>query len=290
MPTIALHNADNTGFPNLALMKLSAYHKRRGDIVCMYDPLFAAKYDRVYSSKVFTFTPESRELYGDVIRGGTGYDMAQALTDDIEHICPDYDVFDTPYSLGFTTRGCVRRCAWCIVPEKEGSIHAHADIQEFLRHDRLVLMDNNILASQHGIQQIEQIARLGVKVDFNQGLDARLIDDAAARLLSKVKWIEYTRLSCDTHEMLPILQRAVCSLRWQNVNPSRIFVYCLITADIQEALERVKALKGLYVNVFAQPYRDFRTQTEPTPEQKRFARWVNHKAIFKTVRWEDYQP
>jgi len=285
---IGIHDADKTRFPNLALMKLSAWHKAKGDIVKLYDPLFASCFDTVYSSKVFTFTPEDLELIGNVEKGGTGYKLFHTLPEEIEHICPDYSLYDVNYSVGFVTRGCPRHCQWCIVPDKEGDIRKHADVNEFLRHQDVVLMDNNILASEHGIQQIEKLAKLGVKVDFNQGLDARLIDDQVAHLLSKLRWIRYIRLSCDTLSQLPEIQKAVTLLRWYNANPANIFVYCLVK-DVQEALERVKALKGLYLQVFAQPYRDFDTNTDPTKEQKKFARWVNHKAIFKSVAWKDYK-
>lgn len=285
---IGIHKADNTAFPNLALMKLSAWHQARGDSVSFYDPLFAARYDQVYSSKVFTFTPDSLELFGNISRGGTGYRLFDTLPDEVEHTCPDYTLFKTGYSLGFVTRGCPRQCAWCIVPRKEGGIRPHAPLNEFLRHESVVLMDNNILACEHGIWQIETLADIGVKVDFNQGLDARLVDNAVARLLSRLKFIQYLRLSCDTMSQVPVIQRAVTLLRWHNVNPAGIFVYCLIQ-DVSEALERIKALKGLYVMPFAQPYRDYDNSNEPTPEQRRFARWVNHKAIFKSVLWEEYQ-
>lgn len=283
---IGIHDADKTRFPNLALMKLSAWHKTNGDSVSKYDSLFSSQYDKVYSSKVFTFTPEE-DLFGNVEEGGTGYKKFNTLPDEIEHICPDYELYGIDYSMGFLTRGCPNSCNWCVVPAKEGDITAHADIEEFLRHKEVVLMDNNVLASEHGIQQIEKLAQLGVKVDFNQGLDARLIDDHVARLLSNVKWIRFIRLSCDTQAQLPAIQKAVTLLRWHNANPAQLFVYCLVR-DVQEALERVKILKGLYLQVFAQPYRDFDTNSEPTKEQKKFARWVNHKAIFKSVAWKDY--
>lgn len=285
---IGLHDADNTKFPNLALMKLSSWHKAQGDDVEFYDPLFASMFDKVYSSKVFTFTAESSELFGNVEKGGTGYKLSKELPEDIEHICPDYSLHGLDYSVGFLTRGCPNKCPWCIVPEKEGQIRAHADVEEFLRHNEVVLMDNNILASEHGIQQIEKLSNLGVKVDFNQGIDARLIDDRVAHLLSRLKWRRYIRLSCDTQAQIPIIQKAVTLLRWYNANPAQIFVYCLVR-DVEEALERIKVLKGLYLTVFAQPYRDFETNAEPTKEQKKFARWVNHKAIFKSVAWTEYK-
>jgi len=174
------------------------------------------------------------------------------------------------------------------VPKKEGNITAHADIAEFARHRDVVLMDNNVLASEHGLRQIEKIAWLGLRVDFNQGLDARLIDNTTARLLAKVKWLKPIRLACDDVSMIPFIQKAVELLRWHNATPRRYSVYVLVK-DIPDALERVRFLKGLDLDPFAQPYRDFKTGAEPTKEQRLFAGWVNHKAIFKSVLWEDYE-
>lgn len=283
---IALHDADKTKFPNLALMKLSAYHQSRGDAVTWFDPLFSAHDDTVYSSKVFSYTSVP-DLPQRVERGGTGYRLLNTLPDAIEHTCPDYALYGVNYSVGFVTRGCPRSCPWCIVPQKEGAIRAHADVREFLRHKELILMDNNILAHPHGLKQIEELKRLKVKVDFNQGLDARLIDDSTAKLLYGLKWRRFTRMSCDTTQQIAEVERAIRLLRWHNVNPAQLFVYCLVE-DIGEALERVKALKGLYVHIFAQPYRD-QAGTPPPQDLVDFARWVNHKAIFKSIPWEDYR-
>jgi len=284
---IALHDSDNTNFPNLALMKISAYHKAKGDSVTWYMDLTASKQDKIYSSKVFTFTT-GQKLFGNVEYGGTGNNIKTKLPDEIEHICPDYSLYGLDYSLGFLTRGCPNKCGWCIVPDKEGNIKPNADIDEFLRHDRVVLMDNNVLASDHGISQIEKLIRLKVKVDFNQGLDARLIDDSIAKLLSKVKWLHPIRLACDTLAQMKHIEKAVRLLRWHNASPKKYFIYCIIK-DIDEALERIKFLKGLYLDPFAQPYIDFRNNTVPTKEQKDLARWVNHKAVFNSVEWEDYR-
>jgi len=283
---IALHDSDNTSFPNLALMKISAYHKAKGDSVTWYMDLTASKQDKIYSSKVFTFT-QSQKLFGSVEYGGTGNNIKTKLPDEIEHICPDYSLYNLGYSLGFLTRGCPNKCPWCIVPEKEGNIKPNADIDEFLRHNKVVLMDNNVLASDHGISQIEKLIKLKVKVDFNQGLDARLIDDSIAKLLSKVKWLHPIRLACDTSAQMKHVEKAVRLLRWHNASPKKYFIYCIIK-DIDEALERIKFLKGLYLDPFAQPYIDFRNNTVPTKEQKDLARWVNHKAVFNSVEWKDY--
>jgi len=143
-----------------------------------------------------------------------------------------------------------------------------------------------VLAHPHGIEQIEKIAKLGLKVDFNQGLDARLIDDGIAKRLSNVKWIRHIRLACDTAAMIEPIRKAVELLRWHNANPAQLFCYVLVN-DIDDALERVRFLKSMYVLPFAQPYRD-PEGNEPTKKQRRFARWVNHKAIYKTTTWEDY--
>jgi len=283
---IALHNADDTKFPNLALMKLSAWHKQVGNKVSIYESLLHSTYDLVYSSKVFTFT-NTEKPFGTVVYGGTGYNSPITLPEDCEHIMPDYDIFNCNKSYGFLTRGCIRKCKHCIVPEKEGDIKPHADIEEFLAHKECILMDNNVLACDHGIEQIEKIARLGIKVDFNQGLDARLIDDGIARRLAKVRWLKPVRLACDDKSQMKAIQKAVTLLRWYNVTPQRYFVYVLVK-DIDDALERLKFLKGLYLDPFAQPYIDYTGKAKPTQEQKDLARWVEHKAIFNSVLWEDY--
>ena len=282
---IALHDPDNNGYPNLALMKLSAWHKQQGDTVEWFNPIF--RYDKVYSSKIFTWTPKDPYLPINTDCGGTGYDITKTLPQAIEHICPDYSLYDCHKSYGFLTRGCIRSCHWCFVPRKEGKIRKHADIEEFARHKEVVLMDNNVLAHRHGIKQIEKIAKMGISVDFNQGLDARLIDNSIAKLLGKLKWKPSIRLACDTVKMIEPVRKAVELLRWHNVTPSQYFCYVLVQ-EIDDALERVKFLKGIYVYPFCQPYRD-KAGTEPTREQKAFARWCNHRAIFRSTTWEDYK-
>jgi hypothetical protein len=284
---IGLYDHENNGYPNLALMKLSAWHKAHGDTVEWFNPIMGG-YDRIYTSKIFTWTPSNLYLPPEItVYGGTGFDITKTLDDEVENMVPDYSLYNCDKSYGFLTRGCIRSCPWCFVPRKEGKIRAHHDIEDFARHKEVVLMDNNVLAHPHGIAQIEKIAKLGLKVDFNQGLDARLIDDGIARLLGKVKWSPYIRLACDSLSMMESVRKAVELLRWHNVTPSKYFCYVLVK-DIDDALERVRFLKGIYVNPFCQPYRDMEGN-EPTQEQKHFARWCNHKAIYNTVPWEDYK-
>lgn len=272
-------------------MKISAYHKRKGDSV-----EFASinNYDKTYKAKVFTFTddvPLGLGNYGEVVCGGTGYDQSVKLSEEIDMMCPDYSLYPQYTSAyGFLTRGCPNKCSWCIVPKKEGNITPYMKIDDFLDgRKEAILMDNNVLAHNHGLEQIARICDLKVKVDFNQGLDARLISDNEdiASLLGKVKWSSFLRMACDTKSQMEHIEKAVKRLNDNGVKPYKIFVYVLVK-DIDDALERVMMLKKLKVNPFAQPYRDFTQGYEPPKQLKHFARWVNHKAIFKTVEWKDY--
>ena len=202
---IGLVDVDGHNFPNIALMKLSAWHKRRGDTVEFADPA-ARRYDKVYMSKVFTFSRDCTDRYDcEVVRAGTGYrDYATILPEEIEHICPDYSLYGVKEAYGFLTRGCVNRCSWCVVPHKEGEVRAHADIEEFLDgRKRAVLLDNNVLASEWGLMQIEKIVRMGIRVDFNQGLDVRRIarTPGIAALLARVKWIRILPMAYDSRSM-----------------------------------------------------------------------------------------
>ena len=284
---VGLHDSDNTGFPNLALMKLSAYLRKEGHQASLYKK--GEVYDRVYSAKVFSFTKQDSTLPPDCIKGGTGYgDYKIILPSKVEHILPDYSLYGSTFSLGFITRGCPNKCSWCVVPSKEGGIRPHANVNEFIAHKNVVLMDNNVLAIDHGIDQIQELIKLGVRVDFNQGLDARRVDAHIAKILSRLKWLHPVRFACDTLSQMIAVQKAVTLLRWNNCTPRRYFVYVLVK-DIDDAIERIRFLKGLDLDPFAQPYRDFSTDVEPTQEQKDLARWCNHKAIFKTVSWEEYK-
>lgn len=214
------------------------------------------------------------------------------LQDEIDAMFPDYSIYpDCDYAIGFLTRGCIRKCPWCIVPKKEGSIRAYSTWRQIKRPDSkdIVFMDNNVLASSHGIAQMCDMIGQKVRVDFNQGLDARLIDDDVAEILSKLKWMNYIRMSADTDAMLDVVMKAIDRLQNNGVKPYKVFVYVLVQ-DIESAERRVIALRDIGANPFAQPYRDFETNREPPKEQRDFARWVNHKAIFKSIeRFKDYR-
>lgn len=289
---IGLFDYEKTNYPNLALMKLSAWHKERGDTVKLWQGPLSQPYDKIYASKVFTWTKENKYLPKNTKNGGTGFintkDIKNVLSDSIEHTCPDYSLYpNIKASYGFLTRGCPNKCSWCFVPKKEGTIKKHADIEEFTRHKDVVLMDNNVLAHPWGIQQIEKIIKMGLKIDFNQGMDAKRIDKGIAKLLSKVKWISKIRLACDTNSDIEPIKKAIELLRWYDTSPRNYFVYLLVQ-DIESALERVKFLKGMYTTPFAQPYRD-QKGSKPSRIQKDFARWVNRHEIFFNCTWDEYK-
>ena len=277
-----------SGFPNLALMRLSAWHKQNGDVAEWWNGF--THYDRVYMSKVFTYTPDFDTVIDadEIITGGTGYKDFGSLPPEVEACPPDYTLYPGwKPAIGFLTRGCGRRCPWCIVPLKEGNIRPAATWEQIKRPDsrEMVLLDNNVLASDHGLEQIDRMGREQVWVDFNQGLDARLITPEIARMLARLHWIRFVRLACDTSEMLPVIRQATAYLKEAGVSAFRFWAYALVR-DVEEVHRRVLALREMGVEPFAQPYRDY-DGGEPTAEQKAFARWVNRKSLFKSCTWED---
>ena len=250
---IGLHDADmehlNTKrhkktFPNYAIMKISAYHKALGDTVEWWEP--SKSYDRVYSSKIFDFTPENPLLPGNTIMGGTGYGLFSDLPKEIDEMFPDYSLYpDCDYAIGYITRGCPNNCRWCIVPHKEGAVRPYRTWEQLVRPDsnKLVLMDNNILSLDYGVEQLKSLIDSGYSIDLNQGLDARLVTDSIAAILANLKWIKFIRFSCDSIPQIEAVKNAAALLEKYGVKPYRLFVYLLVTSDLQNAEYRVEQLK-----------------------------------------------
>jgi len=297
MSSIGLIDVDGHNFPNLALMKLSAFHKINGDSVEWYTPF--SEYDIVYKAKVFTFTQDyDNHIINskEVISGGTGYKMYDELFCD--KVQPDYSIYnrsgwyDDSVAYGFLTRGCPNKCEWCIVPKKEGGVREYMDIEEIAQgKKRVVLMDNNILASDYGLGQIEKIIKLGIRVDFNQGLDARMIanNEEIAKMLGRVKWIRHLRMACDSSGMKKPLKKATELLRKHNCKPSEYFVYVLLR-ELGDSYDRINFCKDLGLKAFAQPFRDF-TPTQIIPQwQKDMAHYTNKKSIYYSCDFKDFSP
>lgn len=289
---IGLIDIDNTGFPNLALMKISAFHKLKGDEV---EFVHIGNYDKTYMSKVFTYTPDytpSLAQLNEIIKGGTGYDLTVKLPDEIENIQPDYDLYGiTDTSYGFITRGCNRKCKWCVVPEKEGKPAFVNDIERLANgRKKIVIMDNNILASRVSIAQINKIIDLGLRVDFNQGLDARLVTPEIADLLSKVKWIKSVRFAVDTDTSIKPVLSAMNLLIDRGVNKWRFRNYLLLNGSIESAYKRATVMRDMGIGINPQPYRSFKENNKIPQWQKDFARWGNKRQLYDAVDFKDYKP
>lgn len=295
---IGLHDAEKDhfkkkSFPNYVLMKISAWHKAQGDQVEWWNPL--KRYDRIYSSKVLDFTPVDPYLPEDTIRGGTGYrdiPVNQELPKEIDDMLPDYSIYpECDYAIGYLTRGCPNHCRWCVVPEKEGNIRPYRTWREIVRADtdKLVLMDNNILACEHGVEQLIGLIGSGYRIDLNQGMDARLVDDEIADILSRLRWIRFMRFSCDQKSQIGPIRNAIKLLRKYGVKPYRIFIYLLVTENIWDASDRVEALKGYKgINLYAQAERNERMGIIPNKLQLEFQNRYIYGGSYRNETWEEY--
>lgn len=244
-------------FPNLALMKLSAYHKARSDEVFLNFPL--CQPDIAYASCVFTWNAgQGNGLSPDIIVGGSGINFKAELPPEVEHIMPDYSLYpNTDFSLGFTSRGCPRKCPWCIVPQKEGDIKPWASIYEFWNrnHKKIILLDNNLLASPNTKNVLSDIICAQVEVDFNQGLDIRLIDDEIASLLAKVR-TKRLRFAFDHIGYENSVRQGISILKRAGIKARKLSFYVLVGfGNDDTAIERMKILKSYEVDVYPMIYK-----------------------------------
>lgn len=256
---VLLRDLDNTGFGNLALMKLSAWHKGKGDEVLLDQ---AAEWDKCYVSCVFTINANSNTYPNNSKRGGTGFKSAAILPPEIEHIKPDYSLYghDLGYSMGFTSRGCIRKCPWCVVPNKEGWITPWSEIYEFWdrRHDRIMLLDNNLLASPNWRETIKALIKERLLVDFNQGLDIRLVTDEVAWYLSQTKRFTKLRFGFDKWNYHRSVEDGIHLLSKAGIKPSSLHFYVLMgfDQDAQADYARLELLTNLGCSIFPMIYVD----------------------------------
>lgn len=301
---IGLIDVDSHNYPNLALMKLSAWHKNKCDMVEWYNPF--THYDLVYMSKVFSTTPDYRYVVNadKVVKGGTGYAIHGAggetyikeddkpLPYEIEHIYPDYSIYNiTDAANGFLTRGCPRGCKFCIVGKKEGLCSRKvADLTEFWKGQKnIVLNDPNILASRDWSDLLGQLQKSGALVDFNQGLDARVLTEQKCVALSNVRIKEihfaWDRLE-DREKVLPKL-RMYAEICKNKPHTHNAIVYVLVnhTSTLDQDLERIYTLRDLGYWAYVMIYDKNNADHIYTDLQ----RWCNNRFIFaKCPRFEDY--
>lgn len=281
--------------PNIALMQIASHHRSLGDNVSWWDgPLFP--YDKVYASKIFKFTEDTLPDY--VLRGGTGYAWDSKLPEGMNKasygaswfLYPNY-----PNHLGFSERGCRLSCSFCVVPQKEGKPRKVADISDLLTNpngeDRLVLLDDDFLGHPDCLDVMGELADRNLKVCFSQGLNIRTITSNQALMLSK---INYRNLSFKSKQITfawdnlkdeKLVKRGVQKCLEAGIKAYQMQFFVLIgyESTLDEDLHRVEWLKKIGADPFVMSY------DRTNAYQRRFQRWVNHRAIFNSVSWENYQ-
>lgn len=287
---IGLIDVDSHNFPNLALMKLSAYHKNRGDQVEWWNGL--KHYDIVYKSRIFTDTYSEDVDYcinaDRVVKGGTGYDLKNKLPYEVEHQYPDYYLYSGGggRAYGFLTRGCPRNCPFCIVSEKEGNTHTVADLSEFWRGQKeIMLMDSNITASKDCERIFDSLIASKALINFEGGLDIRFLTDKGADQLNRMNtsmihfaWDNYEFKTYDKLKRFrPMLKKDGRNLR--------VYVLTNFNTTTAQDIERIYKLKELdydpYVMVYDKPNAPKKT--------RRLQRWCNNKFIYRACEtFEDY--
>ena len=244
--------------PNLALMKLSTFYKSMWEDVeilkcnLMGYPnnknpieINASGFDKVYVSIVFDVNKYRFDVKGcgDVEVGGTGYDIFKRLPDDIDLLDEDYSLYlDNNSSYGFITRGCIRNCSFCFVPQKEGTIRYYRDWKKIVKHDKTYFLDNNFLSYSDHKRILKELVDDKIKFQFNQGLDIRLLDDENAKLLSEARYIGDYIFAFDNIKYEHLMDDGIKLFKryidrdWA----SKFFIYCHPDMEIGDVLYRIE--------------------------------------------------
>lgn len=310
---IGLIDVDGHNYPNLPLMKISAWHKQQGDSVEWYIPTQHGfplpPMDKVYMSKVFSFTPDYPYYVNadEVIKGGSGYCISlvdgreifdkskdSELPPEIEHIYPDYELYgitDTAY--GFLSRGCPRGCDFCHVAAKEGRCsHKVADLSEFWHGQKnIVLCDPNLIACKDWKDLLQQLIDSKAKVNINQGVDIRIMTDEKAEMIGKLR-VDSVHFARDRYEdkdqIIPKFKAFKEITGWK-ARKTSVYVLTNFNTTIEQDMERIYTLRDLdydpYVMIYNKEY------TKSGDPVRLLQRWVNNRKIFNTIkRFEEYDP
>lgn len=283
-------------YPNLALMQISAYHEANGDSVEWFIPgLFAAQYDRVYASKIFSFSKMPALPVGAMI-GGTGIDFFNRLPAEIEDCPPSYTLYPKcNCHIGFSMKGCRFACKFCCVPKKEGRPKINSDIDGLLINPhggrRLMLLDNDFFGGPNWRENLERIVELRLKVCFVQGLNIRIITEEQARLLAQADYTnskfnqKYLTFAWDRFNDGHLIEKGIGICEAAGIPARHMQFFVLIGFDTtpDQDCHRVMWLRERGCMPFVMPYK------RDDPYQKAFARWVNNRAVFKSCAWEEYK-
>jgi hypothetical protein len=286
---IGLIDVDGHNFPNLALMKISAWHKAQGDNVEWFFGF--NQYDRVYMSKVFTFTEDFHQCINakEIIKGGTGYDLENKLPEEVENMFPDYSLYGVNESYGFLTRGCPRGCNFCIVGQKEGKCsYKVSDLKQFWNGQKEIkLLDPNLLAAKEHLELLDQLIESKSWIDFTQGLDIRLTNEKNIEKIKNLK-VKMLHFAWDKQEDEQIILEKLKQFKeLTGLNYRKLGVYMLTNYDttFEYDLYRIYKLKELGYDPYVMIY-----DKENAPRQIRLLqRWVNNKIIFRSGSAETYE-
>ena len=302
---IGLYDVDSHNFPNLVLMKISAWHKKQGDDVEFILPLM--HYNKVYVSKVFgdeySQMPNFCIQADEIVYGGTGFaitiengkevyhkDRDKNLPYEIEHIYPDYSLYPEltrDIAFGFLTRGCCNDCSFCIVSKKEGRCSVKvADLSEFWNGQKFIkLLDPNILACKDRIELLKQLRDSKAKVDFTQGLDARFVTEEVAYLLKDIKKVT-VHFAFDFMKNEKAIIKGLKTYKDIVGTTDNDVVYMLTNYDTTHE-EDMYRLKMIQDSGFLPDVRIYRKNTAPKITRD-LQRWCNNRIIYKSTKWEDY--
>ena len=275
---VLLINIDST-IPNLALKKAERYHLDQEHQVTWNMPLMIDTSDVVYASCVFRENKEQAErleAYDNTIIGGSGYDLHSVLPDHIEQVKPRIN-------LGFTTRGCVRKCPFCIVPEKEGGIRIAGDLLDLWdgKSKDIIVLDNNILAIPSQFFKVcRQAITNKIRLDFNQGLDHRLLTPEMANALKSTRMKEY-RFAYDSVHMFMSVDRTIDMLAEAGIREAIWYVLTGYNTTIHDDLYRLNHLRDRGHLAFVQRY-------EKKPDLNPIARWGNQRHLFRTKTFGEF--
>jgi len=275
-------------------MKISEYYKQQGHTVERFEPLWIDSYDKVFASTVFSFSDKSLLDDRRMEIGGTGWSIEKNLPPEIEAMQPDYTFYNYPHSIGFTMRGCRFNCKFCVVPKKEGRPKPFNTIEEIWtnrKSDFIVLLDNDFFGNPQWRERVNEIKKYNLKVNFSQGLNIRIITDEQAKALASINFrniknsAKMVHFAWDRFNDEKLIDAGIARVLNAGIKPYQMTFYILIGFDTTEEqdLYRVNKLKQLGINPFVMPF------NRKDHYQKRFTRWVNHKAIFKSVNWKEYR-
>lgn len=274
-----LINIDSKKIPNLALKKIEKYHLNRGDEVVWDFPLMAHQVDRIYVSCVFEKNKDQCEQWkGRALIGGSGYSLDIELPKEIEKIKPRIN-------LGFTTRGCIRNCKFCIVPQKEGKIRAVGDLLDLWdkRSKDVVLLDNNILALPKHFKLICRQARENnIRLDFNQGLDCRLLNQDIVNELKSIRHKEF-HFAFDSLDYFDDVDRAITLLQKNGINRCTWLMLTGFDTTFEEDLFRANYLRSRNQVAYVMRYNNSERK-DLVP----LSRWVNNRAWFRAISYEKF--